>query len=82
MLGKQENEIAKAFGTILRQRRKELGLSQEQLGMEAAVNRNYISLIELGESQPTIGILFKLALALKMKPTELLSRLEDQVDAP
>jgi len=50
--------------------------------MEAAVDRNYISLIELGESQPTIGMLFKLTLALKMKPTELLSRLEDQVDAP
>jgi len=50
--------------------------------MEAAVDRNYISLIELGDSQPTIGMLFKLALALRMKPAELLSRLEDQVDAP
>ncbi len=65
-----------AFGRILRESRKNLGLSQEKLAFEANLQRNYISLIELGTNQPTITTIFKLAKALNTKPHELIKKVE------
>lgn len=69
-------DIAIAFGSVLRQLRKEAGLTQEQLGFEAELERNYISMLELGQRQPTLTTLFKLAAALKTPPSEIVSLLE------
>lgn len=60
-----------AFGLALRQARLAAGFSQEGLGLEAGVDRNFISLMETGQNQPTITTLFKLAAALRMRPSEL-----------
>ena len=68
-----------AFGKVLRERRKQLGLTQEQLAHEANVQRNYVSLIERGINQPTITIIFKLATALKCSPAELMGDVEKKV---
>lgn len=65
-----------AFGRVLRQLRVAAGLSQEQLGLESGVQRNFISLIETGQNQPTITTLFRLAHALKVKPSELIAQVE------
>ena len=69
-------DIGLAFGKVLRHRRKEAGLTQEQLALEADVQRNYVSLIERGIHQPTIVVLFKLASALRCQPSVLVSDLE------
>jgi transcriptional regulator with XRE-family HTH domain len=69
-------DIGLAFGKILRQKRKEAGLTQEQLAHEADVQRNYVSLIERGIHHPTIAIVFKLAHALHCPPSVLISELE------
>jgi DNA-binding XRE family transcriptional regulator len=52
------------------------GLSQKQLGLESGVQRNFISLIETGQNQPTITTIFKLALALNLKPSKLVAEAE------
>lgn len=65
-----------AFGKVLRERRKLAGLTQEKLALEADVQRNYVSLIERGVHQPTINIIFKLAIALKCQPSELIADVE------
>lgn len=65
-----------AFGRVLRRFRKVAGLSQEQLALEAGVRRTYVSLIELGQNQPTITVLFKLAAALNRRPSELIEQTE------
>jgi transcriptional regulator with XRE-family HTH domain len=65
-----------AFGQALRVFRLSAGLSQEQLGLESGVQRNFISLIETGHSQPTISTIFKLAAALNIRPSELVSQVE------
>jgi transcriptional regulator with XRE-family HTH domain len=65
-----------AFGKVLRERRKLAGLTQEQLALEADVQRNYVSLIERGVNQPTINIIFKLAVALKCQPSALIADVE------
>ena len=65
-----------AFGQVLRKHRQAVGLSQEQLGLESGVQRNFISLIETGQNQPTIGTVFKLGDALKIKPSKLVAEAE------
>jgi len=72
-------EIGLAFGRVLRQKRQEAGLTQEQLALEADVQRNYVSLIERGVNQPTIAVLFKLANALKCSPSTLILRVEEEL---
>ena len=65
-----------ALGQALRGLRLAAGLSQEQLGLESGVQRNFISLIETGQNQPTISTIFKLAAALNVKPSKLVSAAE------
>ena len=65
-----------AFGKVLRERRKQAGLTQEQLALEADIQRNYVSLIERGVNQPTITIIFKLAGALQCLPSALIADVE------
>ncbi len=69
-----------AFGLVLRKHRLAAGLSQEQLGLESGVQRNFISLIETGQNQPTITTIFKLAGALGLKASKLLIETEKQLD--
>ena len=72
-------EVAVAFGTVLRRLRKEAGLTQEQLGFEAELERNFISMLELGQRQPTLTTLFKLAAPLKATPSRLVAFVEAEV---
>lgn len=72
-------EIGVAFGRVLRQIRQDAGLTQEQLALEADVQRNYVSLIERGINQPTIAVLFKLANALKCSPSSLILLVEEEL---
>jgi len=76
MLGKSKTPPNVAFGQVLRHLRKERELSQEGLALEAGIQRNYVSLIERGINQPTITTIFKLALALKVRPSEMIARVE------
>ena len=62
-----------AFGRALRKHRLLAQLTQEQLGLESGVQRNFISLIETGQNQPTIGTIYRLAAALGVKPSKLVS---------
>lgn len=70
-----------AFGLVLREARKTRGLSQEALAAEASVERNYISLLELGRNSVSIRVLFQLASALGVPASELMRRVERQLKA-
>lgn len=74
MLGK--SDTPRVFGRVLRALRVERGLSQEALGFEAGVQRNYISLLERGINQPTISVIFKLSTALGIRPGALVELVE------
>ena len=82
MLGKLKTQPGEAFGKVLRALRAERGLSQEALALEAGVQRNYVSLIERGINQPTITIIFKLAAALAMKPSQVIEHVEKECHKP
>tara|TARA_Y100000592_G_C5412958_1_gene289093 strand:- start:196 stop:447 length:252 start_codon:yes stop_codon:yes gene_type:complete len=72
-------DISSAFGKVLRRKRKEAGLSQEKLGLEANVQRNFVSLIERGVNQPTVTVVFKLAHALRCQPSQLFVEVEEML---
>jgi transcriptional regulator with XRE-family HTH domain len=57
----------------LRILRKQKGLSQEELAFQAGINRNYVGQIEREEKSPTVDTLEKLAMVLKVEPSELLT---------
>lgn len=72
-------DISVTFGKILRQLRKKNGLSQEQLGFEADLRRTYVSILELGQQQPSLTTIIKLASALNMPASQLMAILEDEL---
>jgi transcriptional regulator with XRE-family HTH domain len=76
MVGNSSGGFELPFGATLRRMRLAAGMTQEQLGLEAGVQRNFISLIETGQNQPTIGTVVKLARALGMKASQLVAEAE------
>lgn len=68
-----------AFGTVLRRVRKEVGLTQEQLAHAAEVDRTFVGMIERGERQPTVRVLFRLAEALNVEPAALIHATQQEV---
>ncbi|QLB42588.1 helix-turn-helix transcriptional regulator [Mannheimia pernigra] len=71
--------IAIAFGRAIRQLRKQKNLSQEELGFEADLQRIYVSKLELGQQQPSITTIFKLAKGLGCSATELIEKTEEEL---
>jgi ribosome-binding protein aMBF1 (putative translation factor) len=66
----------KAFGQALREIREEKGISQERLALDAGFDRTFVSLLERGLRKPTIRTVVKLAAILKVKPSEIVQRME------
>ncbi len=57
----RRQKVAIAFGRVLREARKQKGLSQEDLAGDAEFDRTYPSLLERGLRTPTLTVLFQLA---------------------
>jgi transcriptional regulator with XRE-family HTH domain len=72
-------DSAIAFGKVLRKLRKEAGLTQEQLGFEANLQRIHISLFELGTNQPTLNSILKLGKALKIPAKDIVGLVEAEL---
>jgi len=68
--------ILQAFGQVVRQARLSQRLSQEELALNAGLNRNFVMSIEAGRRKPSIITIFALAQALDLSPAALLSRTE------
>jgi transcriptional regulator with XRE-family HTH domain len=65
---------ALAFGSVVRQRRLQAGLSQEDLAGAAQVERSHMGKIERGEHMPNFVLILRLAKALSMRPGELVDQ--------
>lgn len=67
-----DRSILKAFGRRIKAIRLEQGISQEQLGQLAELDRTYISGIERGLRNVSLINIERLAAALNIEPAELL----------
>ena len=65
-----------ALGLAVRRHREGLGLSQEQFAFEVELDRTYVSGIERGVRNPTVGTLLRLTKALGVTPGTLLKAAE------
>ena len=72
-------DAAAAFGKVLRRLRRQRGLTQEQLGLEADLRRTYVSVLELGRQQPSLTSILKLATALGERPGTLVDLAADEL---
>ena len=59
------------IGQAVRKRRKQLGLSQEELGERAGLHRTYVGGIERAERNISVTALARLASALECTPADL-----------
>jgi transcriptional regulator with XRE-family HTH domain len=69
----------RAFGRVLRKFRQSRGLSQEALGFESGYHRTYVGLLERGKKSPSLKAIFRLARALKVKPSQIVEGVEEFV---
>jgi len=63
----------KQMGRRLKALRKQKGWSRQELAEEARVSREYVRKLEAGLQDPTVGTLQRLAKALGVAVTELLT---------
>ena len=73
--------IDEAFGAVLKELRASKGITQEQLGFDADLDRTFISLLERGLRQPSLASIFQLSKALGVSPTHIVQRVEDTLSA-
>jgi transcriptional regulator with XRE-family HTH domain len=75
--GKPPTPLQKAFGDRVRQRRVELGLSQERLAESAGIDRSYIGSVEGGRRNISLNNLARLARALDLDCADLVEGLQE-----
>lgn len=73
--------VDQALGQALRKLRTERGWSQADLALRVQMDRNYLSLIELGRSSPSVRMLLRLCMALDVHVAEVLADVERRVQA-
>ena len=66
------SSLRRTFANNVRARRKELGLSQEELADRAQVHRTFIGHVERGETNVSIANIDRISAALEIPASELL----------
>ena len=69
------------FGQVLRDIRKERGLSQEDLAFQSGYHPSYIGQLERGRKSPSLRAIMSLAQVLTTSGSEILRRVEALVTA-
>ena len=68
--------LAEEFGAVVRAVRERVGLTQDKLAYHAGITPGYMSQIERGIKNATLPILWNLARALEVKPSDLVKDAE------
>jgi transcriptional regulator with XRE-family HTH domain len=75
-MGSEYAEVPTAFGKALRDVRREVGLTQEELSERSGLDRTYVSGTERGTRNPTLVTITRLSRALGVSPAQLMRRAE------
>lgn len=71
-MNNQYAKTKKQLSIIVREKRKAVGLSQEEFAEEAQIDRTYVSQIERGVANPSLSVLCKIADVFNIEVSELL----------
>lgn len=74
-------DLLKAFATVLRRRRREAGLSQEEFAFRCDLSMSYISLLETQNRQPTLTALHTISGQLDVSMQEIMAEVEEVLQA-
>ena len=75
------NQDLVKLGSAIRARRMALALSQEALADYAEIDRSHMGKIERGEHVPTLPLILKISVALKISAAELMAATERNLRA-
>ena len=67
-------------GRVIRGLRKQKNITQEVLSGLAGVARTHLTMIENGGKQANFETLWRIAVALELKPSELVAMIENETD--
>lgn len=81
MLKKQEPELLRAVGTTIAKRRQFLALTQQQLADAVGIHRTYLSDIEQGKRNISIGTLHEIATRLETTSASILRQADKEMRA-
>lgn len=70
--------LSQRLGSVVHASRVVIGLSQSELGRKSGMEASAICHLESGRRSPSITTLFKVAAGLGMKPSVLISRIEQE----
>lgn len=73
------NDIDRVLGQVIKEIRLSKNLSQEKLAELGEFERSYISKVETGARAIQFRTVIRLALALEMKPSELVMEFEKHI---
>lgn len=73
----QRSQASVALGRAVRDFRRRVGMSQEELGFRSGMHRTYVGGIERGERNPSWINIVKIAQALAIEPAELVARAQE-----
>ena len=73
--------VDQALGQAVRKLRTERGWSQADLALRVGMDRNDLSLVELGRNSPSVRMLMRLCMALDVRAADLLDDVERRVQA-
>jgi transcriptional regulator with XRE-family HTH domain len=68
-----QDKAQKQLGAVIRNSRSELGYSQEAFASYCGVHRTYMGAVERGERNISLKNIVRIANALKMNPSQLLT---------
>lgn len=66
------------IGSVIHRLRIQRGMTQEMLSGFAGIARTHLSMIENGSKLPNLDTLWRIALALDMRPSELVAAIEEE----
>lgn len=69
-----------AIGQAIRILRKEKRISQDVLSGLAGIARTHLTMIENGSKQANFETIWRIALALDMRPSELVEKIEQEIE--
>ncbi len=65
---------------MMRELREKKAMTQLDLAETSGYHKNYISLLETAQRQPTLETIFAIAKAFEIKPSELMANIEKEIN--